>query len=54
MPSPKLKSFGLPRGDIDQKNLFTILTLSGCNTDLITGPNGQKMELLILILYGLQ
>ena len=47
MPSPKPKSLGLPRGRLDEKDLFTNLTLSGHNTDLIIGLNGQKTELWI-------
>ena len=47
MPSPKTKSLGLPRGRLDEKDLFTNLTLSGHNTDLIIGLNGQKTELWI-------
>ena len=39
------------KGRSDQKDLFTILTLSGRNTDLVTHPSGQKTELSSIILY---
>ena len=45
-----LKALGF-QGEIRPKRLIYYSTLSGNNRDLIIGPNGQKIELLSIILY---